>query len=276
MISSKFCKKITGKTISFKQVCPPPPTVNKVSAQLPFKNKKSFTLAETLITLAIIGIVAALTIPTLLNKYQEQKTVTAVKAFYSQLSNAYKNAIANNGPVEDWGLPSESSWGRPAIAEQTLNMLLPYFKVAKNCGRYQGKCIPGAATSSSNSFALLQNGWSITLYKMGGADQRADLNDESSHLKNVIALVSIELNPQRVANMATGQSNMGISGFTFFLTADGVVVPNGTPDVAEKYSLEKNCNRHFRNGNETGEGCTAWLIYKGNWDYRYRDVSWDE
>ena len=40
------------------------------------KMKKGFTLAEVLITLGVIGIVAAMTIPTLVNNYQEKVTVS--------------------------------------------------------------------------------------------------------------------------------------------------------------------------------------------------------
>ena len=40
--------------------------------------KKAFTLAEVLITLGIIGVVAAMTIPSLINAYRERVTVTKV------------------------------------------------------------------------------------------------------------------------------------------------------------------------------------------------------
>lgn len=53
-------------------------------------NKKSlaFTLAEVLITLGIIGIVAALTIPNLIGNSDKQATVSKVKEAYSILSQA--------------------------------------------------------------------------------------------------------------------------------------------------------------------------------------------
>ena len=38
----------------------------------PYKNKKGFTLAEVLITLGIIGVVAALTMPALINSYEKK------------------------------------------------------------------------------------------------------------------------------------------------------------------------------------------------------------
>ena len=59
------------------------------------KNNKSFkrfafTLAETLITLTIIGVVAALTIPNLLNKYTKHTYVVGLKKAYAQLQHAVK------------------------------------------------------------------------------------------------------------------------------------------------------------------------------------------
>lgn len=53
-----------------------------------------FTLAEVLITLVIIGVIAALTIPALINKTNEQDTVTSVKKAYTILSQAYQKTIA--------------------------------------------------------------------------------------------------------------------------------------------------------------------------------------
>jgi len=60
--------------------------------------KRAFTLAEILITLGIIGIVAAMTIPSLIAKNQEKAIVTALQKFNSILSQAillYKNETGN-------------------------------------------------------------------------------------------------------------------------------------------------------------------------------------
>ena len=43
------------------------------------KTKFGFTLAEVLITLGIIGVVAALTLPSLVTNYQKQVTVNKLK-----------------------------------------------------------------------------------------------------------------------------------------------------------------------------------------------------
>ncbi len=50
--------------------------------------KKAFTLAEVLIVLGVIGIVAALTIPTLLKNWQEDRWDTSAKVFENRLTEA--------------------------------------------------------------------------------------------------------------------------------------------------------------------------------------------
>lgn len=54
-----------------------------------YAEKQGFTLAEVLVTLAIIGIVAALTIPSLITSYNDNVTETAVKKTFANISNAW-------------------------------------------------------------------------------------------------------------------------------------------------------------------------------------------
>ena len=56
--------------------------------------KKAFTLAEVLITLGVIGVVAAMTLPSLIQKHNEKVIVTQLKKVYSTFSQAYKMAEA--------------------------------------------------------------------------------------------------------------------------------------------------------------------------------------
>ncbi len=61
-----------------------------------YSSRNGFTLAEVLITLGIIGVVAALTIPTLVSKYKEKVLVSQVKQAHSQLINAIQLYVAKN------------------------------------------------------------------------------------------------------------------------------------------------------------------------------------
>ena len=65
----------------------------------------AFTLAEVLITLGIIGIVAAITLPTLINKYQKNVATTKLKKLYSVFMNANQRAVEDFGPSEYWDYP---------------------------------------------------------------------------------------------------------------------------------------------------------------------------
>ena len=67
-----------------------------LAASLP-SSLAAFTLAEVLITLGIIGVVAAITMPTLINNYQKKAAVTAAKKAYSTLSQAYTQLVNDNG-----------------------------------------------------------------------------------------------------------------------------------------------------------------------------------
>ncbi len=62
--------------------------------------KSAFTLAEVLITLGIIGVVAALTIPSLIQKYQMKSFEVAFKKQYSVLNNAINYIQLNNNLSE--------------------------------------------------------------------------------------------------------------------------------------------------------------------------------
>ena len=64
--------------------------------------KTAFTMAEVLITLGIIGIIAAMTLPSLIGKYQKNVTVTHLQKTYSVLSQAINFAIKDNEDIEYW------------------------------------------------------------------------------------------------------------------------------------------------------------------------------
>ena len=86
--------------------------------------KSAFTLAEVLITLGIIGVVAALTLPSVVVNYKEKQLTTAWKKAYSDVANAALLMSQNN---ED--LSTEQKVGK-AFAK--------YLKVDKVCDANKG------------------------------------------------------------------------------------------------------------------------------------------
>lgn len=61
-----------------------------------------FTLAEVLITLGIIGVVAALTLPPVIKNYQKKVTVERLKKAYSTLAQAVQLSVKDNDEIETW------------------------------------------------------------------------------------------------------------------------------------------------------------------------------
>ena len=64
--------------------------------------ENAFTLAEVLITIAIVGVVAAMTIPTLIQNYKKKVVETKLLKFYSTMAQAVKLSEIDNGPKEQW------------------------------------------------------------------------------------------------------------------------------------------------------------------------------
>ncbi len=96
-----------------------------------------FTLAEVLITLGIIGVVAAVTLPTLIKNYQKHETVNRLKETYSILYQAVRMSETENGLLETWEIPNTSSTSAydcynkgKIFFEQYLK---PYIKIVKDC-----------------------------------------------------------------------------------------------------------------------------------------------
>lgn len=92
--------------------------------------KTAFTLAETLITLGIIGIVAAITIPTLITNYQKKVIPTKLKRAISVMNQAYKSAY------DDIGEATPSEVRNMGGVEYVKKYWAPYLKISNICDTY--------------------------------------------------------------------------------------------------------------------------------------------
>ena len=88
----------------------------------------AFTLAEVLITLGIIGVVAAMTMPSLMQNYKRQQATARIKKFVSVINQALISAENDLGPREDWVKGEEDN---SDSAYDFLNTYIkPYIKSA--------------------------------------------------------------------------------------------------------------------------------------------------
>lgn len=91
-------------------------------------NKNGFTLAEVLITLGIIGVVAAMTLPSLVANHRKKVLLTGLKKSYATISNGIRMSEIDNGETKDWpygaSLDFNSFWN---------TYIYPYYPGSKMC-----------------------------------------------------------------------------------------------------------------------------------------------
>ncbi len=89
----------------------------------------AFTLAETLIVMGIIGVVAALTLPNLNSSTGDKEKVVKLQKIYSNLQDAFGRAEAVYGPISEWctGLSNENCESR------AFERLTEFMKYSKKC-----------------------------------------------------------------------------------------------------------------------------------------------
>ena len=97
------------------------------------KKFNAFTLAEVLITLGVIGVVAAMTLPTLIHNYKKSVVENKVKSMYSIISNAVRMSEAKYGEMAEWDrCDVDSSY---ECSKHILEKyVFPELKIAKICG----------------------------------------------------------------------------------------------------------------------------------------------
>jgi len=149
------------------------------------KYKAGFTLAEVLITLGIIGVVAAMTIPTLLTNVSNNIFAVRIKQVYYQLSSAIITYMSDNDIVQI--SPKNMKDYSPDSEEIAVNNLIrKNFKNAIMCEYPSPKCFGETYVINNqtewsdsyrgfwreNSSFLLNNGSSVSIVSMGGEDSR--------------------------------------------------------------------------------------------------------
>ncbi len=230
--------------------------------------RSAFTLAETLIVLAIIGVVAAITIPSLIQKYNEYVTVNRLIKTYSVLEQAFTAAVADNGTIDGWCSSDERG---DVCTNKIFNTIKPYIKSAKECEKKQ-TCLAAQYTNRFTNFrravnfpSLVFSDGAVFALKDGNGDgiverrckaNKNTLNSSSRYFGNC-GYIYVDINGKKGPNI------VDLDLFTFKIYKDGIS-PSGTQyDSVWTESFDNQC---LGNGYVSG-GCTAWIIMNKNMDY---------
>lgn len=243
------------------------------------QSASAFTLAEVLITLAIIGIVAAITIPSLVQKYNEQVTVTKVKKAYSILQNAFQLAVIENGYPDQWnivGYEFDDEGNNLGISQtgsaRLAHIFAKYINRAKICEGNM-ECIGGAqiknlggktySANGPNSSSLILNDGTYIVFTPWYNDCNSTLNgDGIVSTIPACGAISIKINSK--------ETHFGVNYFTFYLLKDRILPWGSSALKNDRVSFENYCiyDEDGSAQKENGLGCTGWLLEIGNMDYR--------
>ena len=236
--------------------------------------KIAFTLAEVLITLGIIGVVAAMTMPSLITNYRVKETVSKLKKVNTTFNNAFLQAKEENGEISDWGLSNStldtdtddgsianSNYGR----DKFLEILSRHLKTISMCKYSDNSCEVYRPTNlqgdidNSDSYSnrlVLADGTIIGhLYLNNTA---CNTNWGSGALSQSCGSFKVDLNGSKKPNM------YGKDIFQFDITVNGIV-PSGIATDISGNNFEESCIKSDSRMN--GVGCTGWVIYNENMDY---------
>ena len=245
----------------------PPPRSSKIIRGIRFKGIGfGFTLAEVLITLGIIGVVATLTLPSILTQKVEKERVSQLKKVYSTLNQAYLQTVSENGTPDEWGMETMDDELSHYIFAKNFR---PYLRLSKDCidlppGEVAKVCQVQLTDSTTAKSVILIDGTTVTFRVYDG---------NCTHMgRNVCGEFRIDLNGHRLPN------KNGEDIFRLYFSKDGVI-PFGLQNSI--YTFERGCNKNITSPYPTYDpanmyACAGWVIYNENMDYLHcDDLSWD-
>lgn len=219
------------------------------------KYQDSFTLAEVLITLGIIGIVAAMTLPAVINNSRNKQLEAGLKRSYSLIGQALDMHQAQSG---------ERATPENLKIYEMKPILMKYLQVIEDCGfgasDSNSACIPNTTGSG-----FLGDASKARKYKTynGQRDININLFDDGQFVLNDGILVLIENSGTSVRLYISVDVNgynknpnrLGHDLFMFQINDKGTLLPMGAPNTNYYSKTDKYCSQSSTNS-LNGAGCT--------------------
>lgn len=220
-------------------------------------NKKAFTLAEVLTTLMIIGVIAAITIPTLNQHTKNNEYVSGCLKAYSTLSGAIDRMKVDFGPI---GLGSK--WNNET---EFWNAFVKQLNTVKVCNTGSSGCFPTEKykylnSSNENSYASYKQSFVTTdgmLYNWSKTDCSGKgivdgvPTSSDKNLSNCMGRFLVDVNGTK------GPNKFGHDVFFFVLVKGKGILPAGIDNKSA------NCTK-----SGTGIDCAAKVVNEKKIDYK--------
>lgn len=172
--------------------------------------KKAFTLAEILITMGIVGVVSAMTIPALNQSWQRDSYVTQLRKVYSEVAQAAVRCKTDNN-VQSL---KEARLSNNNIGNKFFKQ---YFNITNDCGTTYANCfaseyklINGGKLNMANTFNNIHCKYAVTI--ASGASLCAAWNSATARIN-----ILVDVNGQKDPNI------VGRDLFFMIVDKNGVV-----------------------------------------------------
>ena len=211
--------------------------------------KYAFTLAETLIVMGIIGVVAALTLPNLNSSTGDQEKVVKLQKIYSNLNDAFGRAEAVYGPISGWcsGISDNSD-----CSKKYVDRFSDFLKVSKTCNDDYGCLYSDDDYPPYMRGVILADGASVAIGTTSTQFSQASSSvTYDAPEKYCFGDIFVDIDgPNK------GKRSNGYDIFRFFVTTKGIV-PSGGENAIDQFNPNGGADYL----------ATDWVIKFGNMDY---------
>lgn len=198
---------------------------------------KAFTLAEVLITLGIIGVVAAITIPVVAAKVDHTQKISLLKKAHSAINQAVKLASDDYGDFESWDTSLSTM-------DYLSRYIAPYMKITLYCTTYK-KCnytssTPWSRYNKANDYTGFNVFSRIPFFSVDGILYSISLSGGSTSADPNVQYDSNYIGKNSIfidVNGSSPPNRFGNDVFLLVRNSDGSVMPLGynfSDDVINK------------------------------------------
>ncbi len=228
--------------------------------------KKAFTMAEVLITLGIIGIVAAMTLPSLVGNYQKKQTAMQLKKVYSLMQQAHRRAEADYESVQYWDFSLDGK-------EFSERYIKPYYKIITDYDKtefpedYHTHCLKdGRECDVFGSFTTASK-----IVLVDGTLLAIEPSSTGGDNVTLFITIIVDINGLKKPN------KYGRDIFMFSVQPANGVLPYGVGNLAGEFQTDDYDRNYLLKSNDRGcqiDGifCAA-LIMTDNWEIK-DDYPW--
>jgi len=213
------------------------------------RKQKALTIAEVIITIGIISILAAMTIPPLITAYRKTTTINKLKKIHAELANAIKLSEYENDDISGWNLKIPAS-------EFVNTYLKPYIKSNQsNAAKLNQKLQYKFPNGKNFNLDILASSGTSTFTMTNGAILFVDNWIPADGQSRGIA---IDINGIEKPNIR------GIDVFEFILSNTDGLQPKGYNIPMADITNQNHKYSCSDSNNSEAYSCTAWIV-KNNW-----------